>query len=79
MGPPCPQLYLYSQSDVLIPPSDIERFQQQQAGRGVSVASHSWAHAPHCELLRYHGTEYKQQVASFASSLQSQLKMSLLQ
>ena len=71
VGVTCPQLFLYSSSDVLIPPGDIERFQQQQAARGVRVSSRCWQDTPHCALLRYHPEQYREQVAGFAASLRT--------
>lgn len=63
--PACPQLYLYSKADALVPYQHIERFMDQQAAHGVSVQHHCWDDAPHCELLRKHPEQYKSIVRSF--------------
>ena len=71
MAPIPQQLYLYSSSDVLIPPGDVERFQAQQAARGACVRSRCWPDTPHCELLRYHPAQYREEVRAFAAALQN--------
>ncbi|PSC72029.1 transmembrane 53 [Micractinium conductrix] len=63
--PPCPQLYLYSKADALIPYQHIERFMDQQAAHSTSVLHHCWADSPHCEHLRRHPEQYRSIVRSF--------------
>ena len=69
VSPLCPQLYLYSSDDTLMPVADIKAFMQQQAARGVEVSSRVWQDAPHCEILRLHKQEYEETARAFVASL----------
>eukprot|EP00798_Chlamydomonas_sp_ICE-L_P023313 gene23313-30553_t len=57
-APFCPQLYLYSDADPLIPASEVERYMKIQASarslesRGVEVSSYKWTDSGHCEHFR---------------------------
>eukprot|EP00887_Chlorella_sp_A99_P002247 scaffold10.g2247.t1 len=63
--PPCPQLYLYSRADPLIPPQHVELFMAQQEARGVEVHAHAWTDSGHCDHLRRHPLQYRQLLLSF--------------
>ena len=65
-APPCPQLYLYSSSDALIPHQHIELFMAQQAARGAEVQAHCWRDSAHVEHYRKHPEEYRNLLRSFA-------------
>jgi hypothetical protein len=63
--PPCPKLYLYSESDVLVSPDTIQGHMQSEAVRGSRVYAHRWADSPHVEHYRLHPEEYTSVVARF--------------
>ncbi|KAL4419348.1 hypothetical protein ABPG77_001575 [Micractinium sp. CCAP 211/92] len=63
--PPCPQLYLYSRADALIPHHHIEQFMEQEAAHGIPVHHHCWDDTPHCEHFRKHPEQYRSLVRSF--------------
>ena len=63
--PPCPQLYLYSRADALIPAAQVDLFMEQQAAHGAPVHHHCWDDSPHCEHYRVHREQYRSIVASF--------------
>mmetsp|Transcript_16763 Transcript_16763/g.36442 ORF Transcript_16763/g.36442 Transcript_16763/m.36442 type:complete len:352 (-) Transcript_16763:324-1379(-) len=67
--PKCPQLFLYSQKDVLIPSSDIESFMELQANRGVEVAHQKWEDTVHVEHYRKYPTQYASIVERFVQQL----------
>ena len=69
VAPVCPQLFLYSAGDALMPTADIEAFMQQQAARGAAVSSRIWQDAPHCEILRCHKQEYEETARAFVTAL----------
>lgn len=64
--PPCPQLYLYSEADALIPYHHVELFMQQQAAHGIPVHHHRWVDSAHCEHLRKHPQQYTNLCRSFS-------------
>jgi len=66
MAPVCPQLYLYSASDTLANPHDVERYMQIQASRGVEVSSYKWQDSGHCEHYRRYPHDYAFQISQFA-------------
>jgi hypothetical protein len=52
-APHCPQLYIYSERDALIPPEHVERFIEAQRKRGRHT--HRWrAHAFQQRTMRMH-------------------------
>ena len=63
--PPCPQLYLYSRADALIPAAHVDFFMEQQAAHGAPVHHHCWDDSPHCEHFRVHREQYRSIIASF--------------
>jgi len=64
-APLCPQLYLYSSADALIPPSAVQQFQEIQKQRGVDVDNKMWADSAHCEHYRIYPDEYVSQLKRF--------------
>ena len=67
LAPMCPQLYLYSEADPLVPPADVERYMAIQASRGVDVSSFRWKDSGHCEHFRRHPHDYAYQISAFVS------------
>ncbi|KAG2501753.1 hypothetical protein HYH03_000253 [Edaphochlamys debaryana] len=65
LAPSCPQLYLYSDGDPLVPASDVERYMQVQEGRGVEVSSYKWPDSGHVEHYRRYPHEYAYQISAF--------------
>jgi hypothetical protein len=54
-APACPQLYLYSETDALVPPEAVRRFMGEQSRRGAAVTSRCWPSSGHVEHLRWGG------------------------
>ncbi len=71
-APRCPQLYLYSERDALIPPSDVQAFMESQAQRGVHVESKCWADTQHCAHYQADPTGYTERVSTFISNCLAQ-------
>lgn len=67
-APPCPKLFLYSESDVLIQPDVVEAFMQQQAALGSPTYSHKWSDSAHVDHFRKYPQEYTQQLRQFAQA-----------
>ncbi|KAL0042970.1 hypothetical protein WJX79_005495 [Trebouxia sp. C0005] len=67
-APLCPQLYLYSSADALIPPSAVQQFQELQKQRGVQVHSKMWIDSAHCEHYRIYPDEYVSQLERFVET-----------
>lgn len=65
--PPVPQLYLYSETDVLIPAKQVELFQERQQNRGVHVFRYKWSSTPHVEHFRHYPTQYASIITQFLS------------
>eukprot|EP00884_Botryococcus_braunii_P020862 jgi/Botrbrau1/745/Bobra.0181s0004.1 len=70
-APICPQLFLYSAADALIPTSEVQRFMRIQEARGARVTSHLWANTKHCEHYRVHPEQYTELLLNFVSGLQA--------
>jgi len=64
-APLCPQLYMYSTDDVLIPQNEIRSFQESQRERGVDVRERIWTDSAHCEHYRRYPEEYVSQLKEF--------------
>ncbi|GFR49268.1 hypothetical protein Agub_g11248 [Astrephomene gubernaculifera] len=65
LAPTCPQLYLYSDADPLVPAGDVERYMGVQEGRGVEVSGHKWGDSGHVEHYRRYPHEYAYQISAF--------------
>jgi len=65
----CPQLFLYSKGDVLIPDTVIEDLAARRSAKGVQVLKKKWITSGHMELLRDNGAEYAETLFAFLSSL----------
>ena len=68
--PPCPKLFLYSDSDVLVDSAVIEGFMKEQAARGSVVLSKRWHESAHVDHWRTHPEEYEQQLRGFVARLE---------
>ncbi|KAL6062128.1 hypothetical protein QOT17_012378 [Balamuthia mandrillaris] len=63
--PRCPQMYLYSTADHLIPYQQIEAIIQAQKDAGLDVCSKRWTDSAHVNHFRMHKEEYCDAVNSF--------------
>ena len=50
--PSCPQLYLYSSVDKMMPAEDVESFINTQKSLGLSVLAHNFVSSPHVDHYR---------------------------
>ncbi|XP_070155637.1 transmembrane protein 53 [Polyergus mexicanus] len=60
-----PQLFLYSNSDTLIPASDVEKFASRRAERGVNVQLVLFTNSPHVKHYATYRDVYINTVCSF--------------
>jgi len=65
--PPCPKLYLYSESDVLVSPDVIQSHMQAEAVRGSRIYAQRWHDTPHVEHYRLHPEQYTDILSRFVS------------
>jgi len=61
----CPELYLYSKGDNLIPYTDVDAMIEYRKKAGVTVDSMCWDDSNHAQHLRTHRESYMQQCISF--------------
>ncbi|CAA6666614.1 unnamed protein product [Spirodela intermedia] len=63
--PKCPQLYVYSSSDRVIPAKSVETFVEGQRKAGYEVRAFDFVSSPHVDHFRSHPNLYSSQLASF--------------
>ncbi|XP_078445829.1 alpha/beta-Hydrolases superfamily protein [Wolffia australiana] len=63
--PRCPQLYVYSSSDRVIPASSVESFMAAQRKAGHQVRAHNFISSPHVDHFRAHPSLYDSHLTSF--------------
>ncbi|EPS61650.1 hypothetical protein M569_13144, partial [Genlisea aurea] len=63
--PPCPQLYLYSTEDRVIPFEAVESFMEVQRARGKRVSSFNFGTSPHVDHFRSFPDAYALRVRDF--------------
>ncbi|PKA54971.1 hypothetical protein AXF42_Ash003607 [Apostasia shenzhenica] len=66
MGQPnCPQLYIYSSADRVIPAKHVESFAAEQRRAGHEVRECNFVNSPHVDHFRNHPSLYSSQLTSF--------------
>lgn len=63
--PPCPQLYIYSTADTVIPAKDVEEFMQLQRAAGLPVQGKRFSTSPHVDHFRTFPDLYKGELKAF--------------
>ncbi|KAJ9528577.1 hypothetical protein QJQ45_020438 [Haematococcus lacustris] len=69
LAPRCPQLYLCSDADPVVAPSEVQRIMCIQASRGVAVFGWKWSTSGHCQHFKQHPEEYAHHVSHFLNNV----------
>ncbi|WOL13363.1 hypothetical protein Cni_G22133 [Canna indica] len=63
--PKCPQLYIYSSADRVIPAKSVESFVERQRRAGHEVRACDFLSSPHVDHFRSHPGLYSSQLSNF--------------
>lgn len=63
--PKCPQLYIYSSADRVIPAKSVESFVERQRRSGHEVKACDFLSSPHVDHFRSHPGLYSSQLVNF--------------
>ena len=63
--PACPQLYVYSSADAVIPATSVEAFIEEQKKAGRMVKACNFETSPHVDHFRSHPEKYSEQLTCF--------------
>ena len=64
-----PQLYLYSEKDLVCPAERVREVMEGQRKMGRQVTGHCWTDSEHVKHYVQHPEEYKQKIADFVTTL----------
>lgn len=64
----CPQLFLYSRADALIPAADVEELMEARRRKGVEVKQMVWADSPHIRHFTFYPEVYAKTCQDFAQA-----------
>jgi pimeloyl-ACP methyl ester carboxylesterase len=63
--PSCPELFLYGERDVLVPPADVRAWIQRQRDAKIDVEEHAFPEARHVALFPNDPRRYRAAIAAF--------------
>ena len=64
----CPELFLFSKTDYVIPYKDVETFRNAHKDKGIKVFSKHWEHSAHVQHYKNYPEEYLGQINAFTES-----------